>query len=37
MATAVSFVHTAQYRARQFSKRQGVVLLAHSKSRKADT
>ncbi|GGC79372.1 hypothetical protein GCM10011362_30010 [Marinobacter halophilus] len=26
------FVHTAQYRARRFSKGQGVVLLAHNKS-----
>ena len=32
METAVFFVHTAQYRARRFSKGQGVVLLAHNKS-----
>lgn len=31
METAVSFVHTAQYRAHQFNKGQGVVLLADNK------
>lgn len=31
METAVSFVHTAQYRAHQFNNGQGVVLLAHNK------
>ncbi len=32
METAVSFVHTAQYRVHQFNKGQGVVLPAHNKS-----
>ncbi|KXO06279.1 hypothetical protein J122_4131 [Marinobacter excellens LAMA 842] len=36
MATAVSFVHSAQCRAHQFNEGQGVVLLAYNKSRKAE-
>ena len=32
MATVVSFVHSAQCRAHQFKKGQGVVLLVHNKS-----